>query len=172
MQAGTETTRQRDVMIGGFVLTLIGAVALVAQLFPDFSRYLPAALGVGLLLVFAFSRWYLALVGGSILTGLGTGLIIARLIGTDADGPGAVLGLAAGFIGIWLISSLMGMKERHWWPLIPGGILLLVGSGLVVELAGSRVADWFVPAVVLLIGIVIMALGFFGVRRTGSGQSA
>ena len=172
MEARSEPRRQRDVVIGGFVLAIIGAAALIAEFFPSFSRYVPLAIGLGLLLVFALARSYLALVGGGILTGLGGGLVIAAVVGTNADGPGVVLGLAAGFIGVWLISSLLGMKERHWWPLIPGGILLVVGTGLAVEAAGSTLAQWFVPAVVLVAGVAIMVLGYFGVRRTGTGQSA
>lgn len=167
MEARTESPRQRDMLIAGFVLALIGAAALVSELWPDLDRYLPLAVGVGLLVVFAISRAYLALVGGSILSGLGIGLLASQLVGTgQADGAGVVLGLAGGFIAIWLAGIALGLKERHWWPLVPGTILLLVGSGLAIEAAGTNL-PWLVPSLVLGLGLVVMAIGYL---RTGSGQ--
>jgi hypothetical protein len=135
------TPRQRDVVLAGFVVALIGAAALVSELWPGLDRYVPLIVGLGLLVTFAVGRWYATLVGGSVLTGLGVGLLAAELSGLpEIDGAGAVLGLAGGFLGIWIISAVVPLKQRHWWPLVPGSILAVVGTAVLADAAGAVVA--------------------------------
>ena len=38
-----------------------------------------------------------------------------------------LLGLGAGFVGIWLLSLVLKLRS-HWWPLVPGLVLLAVGG--------------------------------------------
>jgi hypothetical protein len=160
--------QSRSALIVGFVLVLIGGGALVSQFFPDFDRYVPLAIGLGLLAAFFVTRWYAALILGGILTGVGAGLVVADLLpGTKDDGPGAVLGLAFGFIGIWVIGYLMRVRENHFWPLIPGGILLLVGSGLTLDLFDKDASRWIVPAIVVGIGVIVMVAGYLRMGREG-----
>jgi hypothetical protein len=112
------------------------------------------------------SRSYLALVGTGVLTGLGVGLLVASFFsGTNADGPGATLGLGLGFIGVWVVSGLMSLKEHHFWPLIPGGILTLVGIGLIFDLFNEQLGDYLVPAVVLVIGVLLVLVGYLRLNR-------
>jgi len=158
-------TRQRDVIVAGLVVALIGAVALVSELWPQLDRYVPLVIGLGLLVAFAVGRWYAALVAGSIVTGLGTGLVAAQLSGIpELDGAGAVLGLAGGFFAIMLISAIASLKQHHWWPVIPGSILLVVGTALLAEAAGASFAPWLLPAVIVALGIAIMAGGYVVAR--------
>jgi hypothetical protein len=174
MEATTVPSRSRNTLLGGFILVLIGAAALMSEVWPDAERFIPLAVGLGLFGLFLLSRSYRALVGACVLSGLGIGLLVAALFprGGDADGPGAVLGLAAGFIAIWLVSALMGLKEHHFWPLIPGGILLAVGMGLVLDLFTSDVSRWFVPAAVVVIGLIVMIVGYLGMSRMQTSDSA
>lgn len=160
------TSQSRSALIIGFVLVLIGGGALVSELLPDFDRYVPLAIGLGLLAIFLVTRAYIALIFGAILTGVGAGLLVADLLpGTKDDGPGAVLGLAAGFIGIWVVSWLTKVKEHHFWPLIPGGILALVGLGLVLDLFEQDASRWIVPAIVVGIGVLVMVAGYLRMSR-------
>ena len=171
MEVQSKPTGTRDLMLVGFVIALIGTAALISELAPDIDRYIPLLVGVGLLMVFLLSRSYLALVGAGILTGLGIGLVVATLVpsNSQADGAGATLGLGLGFISVWLISSLMGLKERHWWPLIPGLILVTVGVGLTV----NGFAQPFVgPIALLLLGLLVMAVGYFRYRSTHEATGA
>ena len=162
----TPASQSRTALVVGFVLVLIGGGALVSELLPDFDRYLPLAIGLGLLAVFFVTRAYIALIFGGILTGLGAGLLVADLLpGTEDDGPGAVLGLASGFIGIWLVSWLTRLKEHHFWPLIPGGILALVGFGLVLDLFEQDASRWIVPAIIVGIGVLVMLAGYLRISR-------
>ena len=164
MEAESRPTGGRDLMLVGFVIVLIGAAALVSELWPDFDRYLPLAVGIGLLGVFLVNRSYLALVGGGITTGLGTGLLLAQVFqGQQADGVGALLGLGGGFIGVWLVSVLAGLKERHWWPLVPGTILLTIGTGLAFDALAQPLVG---PAILVLIGVLLMGVAFVRVRQT------
>jgi hypothetical protein len=163
----------RSALVVGFVLVLIGGGALVSELLPDYDRYVPMLIGLGLLAVFFVTRAYIALVFGAILTGVGAGLLVSEAFfhSADADGPGATLGLGFGFLGIWTVSLLMRLKEHHFWPLIPGGILLLVGTGLVLDLFEGDLSRWVVPAIVVIIGVVVMLVGFLRMPREG-GTSA
>lgn len=164
--APTPHSQPRTALIVGFVLVLIGGGALVSELLPDYDRYVPLLVGLGLLAVFLMTRSYVALVFAAILTGIGAGLLVADLLpGTEDDGPGAVLGLAFGFLGIWAVSWLFRLKEHHFWPLIPGGILSLVGVGLVLDLFETDASKWVIPAIVVTIGVLVMAFGFLRMSR-------
>jgi hypothetical protein len=67
-----------------------------------------------------------------------------------------MLSLAGGFLGIWVIGSLYRIPQNHWWPLIPGGILTLVG---LVQLsrtdADHALRLW--PVILLLVGALVLA---------------
>jgi hypothetical protein len=164
MTAEARPAGTRDAMIGGFILILIGVAALLSTLWPEVDRYLPLVVGVGLLFAFAMRRWYVALVFGAVLTGLGIGLLASGFWPqADFDGPAAVLGLGAGFVAVWLTSSVLALKEHHWWPLIPGGILLTVGTALTLQelsLISGRAMELVGPIVLLVVGGLIMLAGF------------
>ena len=167
----TRVSGSRSALIWGFVLVLIGGGALAAQLWPDWDRYIPLVIGLGLLAVFAVNRSYGLLVFGALLTGVGAGLLVSDLFPkADADGPGATLGLGFGFVSIWIIGALLRLKEQHFWPLIPGGILLLVGTGLTFDLFEQDISKYAIPAIVLAIGVVIMLVGYLRMSR-GAGTT-
>ena len=73
---------------------------------------------------------YALLIPGGILLGLGLGAIGERAM------PGSVdfvaIGLSVGFLAIYVI-ALVYASRSHWWPLIPGVILILAGIA-----AGNR----------------------------------
>jgi hypothetical protein len=165
-----QASNARAAFVLGFVLILIGGGALAAEVWPDVDRYVPLAIGLGLLALFVVTRSYLALVFGGILTGVGAGLAVSDIFfpRSDADGPGATLGLGFGFVGIWVASLLWRLKEHHFWPLIPGGILLLVGLGLVLDLFEGDLSRWVVPGLIVIVGLVVMLVGYLRMSREGS----
>jgi hypothetical protein len=63
----------------------------------------------------------------------------------------------------------MSLKEHHFWPLIPGGILLAVGIGLTLDLFEGDISRYAVPAVVMIVGVLIMLIGFLRTGRTHAG---
>jgi predicted benzoate:H+ symporter BenE len=66
-----------------------------------------------------------------------------------------MLALAGGFLGIWVLGSLYRLPQSHWWPLIPGGILTLIG---LVQLGRTEVSGaltlW--PVVLIIIGALVL----------------
>lgn len=164
--------QRRDQWVGGAVLIVIGAGILLGQLFGDAEQYILLGIGVLLLVLFAVSRNPGTLIGGGIVTGLGVGVVIAANTTGDIAGAAVLFGLGLGFVGVWLVGTLMRIPETTVWPLIPGAILVVIGF---VVLAGPEMAETFEMLwPVLLIGIGVVVIGAAFLRRGGgsSGDGA
>ena len=75
----------------------------------------------------------------------------------EAGSDGAVLiGLGLGFVSIWVIGNLMRVVVRHWWPLIPGGIMALIGAVLLSGRVMDDVLRWW-PLVLVTVGVLVVA---------------
>jgi hypothetical protein len=107
----------------------VGAVLLVTRFaLMDTAPAWLLGLGVGLALVAIVSPSYGALVGGMVLLGLGSGMLLGdRGVGGLSSGTWIVLGLGGGFILIWVLALLLKIG-KHWWPLVPGVVLLAIGG--------------------------------------------
>jgi hypothetical protein len=118
----------------GTGLLVVGAVLLATRL--GTVETAPAwllGIGVGLALIAILSRSYAPLVGGMVLLGLGAGMLLGdRGVAGLRAGTWMVLGLGAGFIAIYLLGVILQLKQ-HWWPLIPGVVLLAVGGARFVR---------------------------------------
>lgn len=141
--------------IGGIILILIGAGLLANQFVPDIGRYAPLAVGLGLLIIFLFSRNAGALIGGSIVTGIGVGLLMDEQFPAP-DGSWIPLCLGLGFLAIWIFGGLLRIPEARFWPLIPGGILTFVGIAALGGLS-SDIGQYLWPIVLILLGVVSIA---------------
>jgi hypothetical protein len=157
----------RALLVVGVVLLTIGIAALVAQFTPNLGQYFPLALGFVLLAIFAATRAYVALVFGGIFSGIGGGLVAAELLSAtgEAEGGLVVLGLGLGFFGIAVTSALLDLKESHWWPLVPGSILSLIGLGLLVSVFDQPLVG---PIVLVGVGLLLIAVAYFQTRRPHS----
>lgn len=113
----------------GVILVVVGAVLLATRF--ALIQTAPAwllGLGVGLALIAIVTPSYGALVGGMVLLGLGSGMLLGdRGVGELSSGTWILLGLGTGFVMIWLLALLLKLKS-HWWPLVPGAVLLAVGG--------------------------------------------
>jgi hypothetical protein len=142
--------------VAGLVIAGLGLFFLAAQLEPDIGRFVALFIGLALLAVFVIRRDYGFLVPGSILTGIGIGLALEPGLAGSAQASIMMLSLAGGFLGIWVIGSIYRLPQNHWWPLIPGGILTLVG---LVQLgqadSGTALRMW--PVILVLIGALVLA---------------
>lgn len=171
--SGSQQRSARSALIWGFILIVIGSAALIGQFWPELERYIPLAFGLGLLAVFAIGRSYFALTGGGVLTGLGLGILVSDMLPSDNGAGAAVtLGLGLGFISIWVISALMRLKEHHFWPLVPGTILSLVGVGLTLDMFSQDWSRYVVPAIAVVIGAVIMLVGYVRLNQGHGGSTA
>ncbi len=151
------STRQRI----GLVLIFIGLGILAMNLFRvRLVDPLILALAGAAFLVWYFSRrLYGLLIPGCLLLGLALGLAGESILRIGLT----VLGLGLGFLAIYGI-DLLYRRSTHWWPLIPGGILVLVGLTQIPGWDLLPSIGW--PLVLIVVGLLLLAnaLGWFGRR--------
>lgn len=159
--------RNSSGIVGGAVLVAVGVGLLFVQTVPDLGGGpLLAAIGVAFLAAAAVLRSYGLVIPGCILSGLGAGITIEEL-DILRGGSSVVLGLAIGFIAIWLLTVVFFRDRRSgsWWPLIPGGILAAVGVGLGFGDV-ERMAELAFAVGLLVLGVWIL-IRSFGVGSGG-----
>ncbi len=143
-------------LVAGLVIAGIGLFFLAGQLEPNIGRFVTMFIGLALLAVFVVTREYGFLVPGSILTGVGIGIVLDSAATGEAESGVMMLAIAGGFLGIWVLGSLYRLPQNHWWPLIPGGILTLIG---LVQMTRTDVAGalrlW--PVILIVIGAFVLA---------------
>jgi hypothetical protein len=166
-------SRSHSQLSAAVTLIAIGAGTLAVRAAgPGAGSLLVLVLGIAFTTAFAVTRQYGLLVPGGILTGLGTGIVVSQQIaGTDQTTAAVVvLGLGLGFLSIWVIGSLLRVADSHWWPLVPGGILALVGGALLVGGQAVQVLDSW-PLVLIGLGIVVLQRAWVGSRgRTSDAE--
>lgn len=108
--------------------------------------------GLAFLATYVATRSYGFLVPGGILTGFGADLV-AQDLGLVDDVT--LFGLGAGFLLIPLVQlSVRAPREGGWWwPLIPGGILVLIGA---IEHLQGDAAGLILPAVLIILGLAFL----------------
>jgi hypothetical protein len=143
----------RGPIAGGVIVIGIGLFLLFAQVVPDAGQWIPLIIGLVFLGAFAARREYGFLVAGSIIAGVGTGIVLASSTAGTLAGAMIMLSIAGGFLAIWLIGTLMRLPESHWWPFIPGGILAFIG---VIQLSDAGILRWW-PLVLVALGALIIA---------------
>ncbi len=145
--------------VGAAILIVIGSLALIGNLYG--SQYtdqaIPLGIGLAFLVAYALTRKYGFLVPGAILTGIGGGLFTASLAGTADNGPYVVLGGGFGFLLIFAIDAIVAGSANRWWPIIPGGAMILSGSAMATQNEGllRQFGAWS-PLLLVLLGLWIL----------------
>ncbi len=123
--------------IAGAALVAIGVLALVAT-FTDsrvFGLSFLLLLGLIFLVWGTVARLAGLLIAGGVLGGLGVGVLVAEEAFASATGDQKggiiVLGLALGFLLIPPLARLV-TGAIHWWAVVVGGVLALIGAGLII----------------------------------------
>ncbi|MBL8154872.1 MAG: hypothetical protein JNM70_11870 [Anaerolineae bacterium] len=159
----TPEAHPNDRWAGGIVLIGIGVLVLVVNLVKSdtLAMLVLPLLGIAFLAWAFFSRRFPLVIPGSILLGLGVGVVLAWQMTTTTDEPKGgvvVLGLAAGFLAIALLAPLFE-KVRAWWALIPAAILAVVGVPLLMGDQGIRflevVGQWW-PLILVAVGLYVL----------------
>lgn len=136
----------------GIVFVALGLMLTIVLTTDIGAEAIVAVVGVGFLSAYLATGLYGLLIPGGILTGLGTGIILAS---AGVHGSIVVFGLGAGFLAIALVDLLRGgTRDAWWWPLIPGAILVTIGGA---EVGGiQNVTRYVLPAVFIVLGLVLM----------------
>ena len=97
------------------------------------------------------------LVPGCILLGIGIGNVGRGSF--LSFGESSSLGLAFGFIAIYVIARLYEGRTQ-WWPLIPGGVMLIMAVPSGHKLASYLWGHW--QLLLVLVGVLILIGAFRG----------
>lgn len=154
---------QSDRYFTGGLLIGLGLLVLLSYLLqnPTLNILILPLLGLGFLVWGFYTRRFGFTIPGCILLGLGIPLLLSQAIsGLEDTGDGAVfvLGLAFGFAAISVIAPFF-KERRAWWPLIPGGILGIVGASMLFGDRGLeilRALNFVWPIALVLIGVYLL----------------
>jgi hypothetical protein len=111
------------------------------------------------------------LIPGGILIGLGAGLAYDDVYSDSLflmDGESAAFGIGVGFLLIYAI-SLVYERVNRWWPLIPGGFLVIAGLPDFVWV--DDVLEFW-PVAVMAVGILLLFRGVVSRQREGETRRA
>ena len=144
---------RRSQIAAGAALVVIGLVALALQYFEGPGRAVVLLLAGGsFIATYFYSDVYGLLIPGGVLSGLGLGML-GDWWGVSVRDPNAV-GLGIGFVAIYAIERAY-RHRGHWWPLIPG--VILIGSGLGAHFGDVGHILWrWAPAACVLLGVVLV----------------
>ncbi len=158
------TTRSR--LAAGLMLIVLGAGLYGMQYLAPMGESVTLTLLGGLCIAaYFYSRFYLLLVVGCVVLGLGIGSFGERTY--SVVGEFTKVGLGIGFVLIYVI-DLLYRRRSHWWPLIPGIILILLGFRAWRQFRQFIFSDGW-PLILVFVGVVIL-LGALG-RRRGAGRT-
>ncbi|MEZ5331718.1 MAG: hypothetical protein R2991_06625 [Thermoanaerobaculia bacterium] len=156
---------RRQRLATGVVLIVAGLVLFALQQ----GRGLGEAtvflvLGAAFLAAYVYRKVYGLLVPAGIMLGLALGRLAAEPLSTVGD-PGR-LGLGIGFLLIWGIAKLY-QGESHWWPLVPGAILVVTALPMTRHLVDGLLDRW--PLILVVIGVILV---FTGMAAGRSGRTS
>ncbi len=154
-----QTPRASGSYAAALILIVIGVAALVSNLSgSDLGfRVVLIAIGLAFFGTYAVTRKYGFLVPGGILTGLGAGVLVESYAGPGTNGIYAALGLAIGFFLIYAVDAVVARGSARWWPLIPGGVMLLaVGAGATDQQGFIKQVALWSPAILIVIGVWLL----------------
>jgi hypothetical protein len=157
-----QTPPARNRYVGGMILILVGVFLLVGQLTGWNISWLGVAGLAAIFLVWGLIvRTFGLLIPGSILAGIALGLALTvsyfPIDGVQSSGI-FLLSFAAGW-GLMALLSVFTEGGFRWWPLIPGGILALVGSAMLAGPNGLLLlsyANYLWPLALIGLGIFIL----------------
>jgi hypothetical protein len=158
----------KDKWTAGTLLIVIGLLALVGQLLPnpELGLLIVPALALIFLVWGILSRQIGLLIPGGVLGGIGLGIFLTRWLygGVETAGTASaatfLLSFAAGWGLITLLSAIF-TERTHWWPLIPGSILAVIGAGLMIGGVAQQLLQW----IGLIWPVVLIAAGLYLILR-------
>lgn len=161
-QTNVTSHEKRKEWITGLAFIALGMFWMVQEFvaFDGFGKFFLPGLALIFLVWGIINRSAGLLVPGGILAGIGTGAwLVSTLSLTEAQqGSVFLLSFAGGWLLITVLSALF-TSCTMWWPLIPGGIMALIGSALLaggVALDMLALAGRFWPVIFIILGISVL----------------
>lgn len=143
-------------MTAGAVLIAVGLAFYALQRVEGLGgEIVLAVLGLAFLAGYLWRRAYPLLVPAGILLGLTAGIYLDDVLAPSIEG--VLLGLGCGFLFIWLV-SLAYERRNVWWPLFPGGALVLFSLPVTEEWAERLFEHW--PLLLVGVGVLLVVAGF------------
>jgi hypothetical protein len=123
-------------LIPGGIFGALGSCLLFSpKSWVDFVFYIALGIGLPLLLWGVISHLVGLIIPGCLLLGIGPGMYLAwraPIPGNSLTQTGIMLVcFALGWFAISIVTRQI-VQKSHWWALIPGGILAVVGTGLYI----------------------------------------
>lgn len=145
-------------LVGGILLITAGVIFLLDNLeIVTISWEMvigPMLAGGGLVFLLVFitdtDEWW-ALIPGFILIGVGINIFMGRYLGTMDSGVSGAIFL--GFVGLPFMVIYLS-NHRHWWALIPGGVLLTLAIMNLVTGDGPLMGGLFFLGLAITFGLV------------------
>ncbi len=154
----------RSRIVTGAGLILLGLAIYGLQYFERIGEA-TILIGVGAVFLTGYfvSRGKLLLIGGALLVGLGVGSLGERTVSIFGELTNLSLGVA--FCAIYVI-ALAYERKAHWWPLIPGIVLILLGIGRMRDVRQFLFSKAGWPILLVIVGVLVL-LGALGRARRG-----
>ncbi len=148
-----EPRHVHPLVVTGIALLIVGLISLTESFLPSEIRLsLLIAAGLIFLVWGAVARYAGPLIAGGIMTGIGTGVLLAEQVFPGTSQVGVItLAIGIGFLIIYPLSVFFTSSPQRW-ALIPGGILAVVGA---VHLVSGVSLDVFDLLLVVVGGYLI-----------------
>ena len=162
---------ERNGVIGGLVLLGLGLYLLFSQLFdlPELdglASYFLAGLGVLLLIAGVVRHRPGLMIPGGIFTGLGIGVVLltgpTQPLGPEAQTAVFLFAFAFGWVLITLFTAVF-TDNTEWWPLIPGGVIALVGASMLAPerfMGVMNLMGYLWPLFLIALGVVVLVKAY------------
>ncbi|NCC31627.1 MAG: hypothetical protein EOM24_06310 [Chloroflexia bacterium] len=147
-------------VVGGMLLIGAGIALILAQFF-NLGIWVLLMLGVGFTVAGIVTRQAGWFIPGGILNGIGLGVLLIEsgmVSGEPTEGAAFLLAFALGWASITLFTRLFSDKAMLW-PLIPGGIMALIGGALFlgeVGLGMLSTLNYIWPLLLVIGGLMII----------------
>ncbi|MGA9532279.1 MAG: hypothetical protein WBR18_06140 [Anaerolineales bacterium] len=140
-------------LVAGGVLIIIGLGLFALQFTEGLGdSVITFFIGALFLAGYLYRRRYGLLIPAGILMGIGLGNVGEQAF-FSMEGMSSI-GLGIGFLSIYIIGRAY-QGSTPWWPLIPGGILLVTGLASSSDtFAGYMEIGW--PLILVLVGLVLL----------------
>ena len=145
-------------LAAGIILVIIG-VAILLLHWLDIGNIIVLLLGLGFLIWGSLSHKGGLIIPGGVLTGIGLGILAMEgpwHFPVENQNGIFLLCFALGWFLITLLTSLFACSM--WWPLIPGGIMALIGGTILVTNGQVRWEDMNLvyAAILILVGLFLV----------------